>query len=73
VLRLIVLLLIGCASGNPGISREQAETILREHGYTDPELSSSSAVGWSGYATKGAGRTKVTVGKHGILGVEPQR
>jgi hypothetical protein len=72
-LLLVALLVTGCAR-NPGISREEAEAILRQNGYSQPELSSSSALGWSGYATlQGRIRRKVTVGKHGIVEVEPQR
>jgi hypothetical protein len=71
ILMLVPLTLIACRQPNPsGLTKEQAEAVLLERGYTDPTLGPTQD-GWSGYAVVHGYKMNLTVGKHGIVTMQP--
>ena len=68
---LVVLTLGACQQPNPSeLTREQAEALLRERGYTYPTLGPAPD-GWSGYAVVHGYQMNLTVGKNGIVTFKP--
>jgi hypothetical protein len=66
-----VLTLGACHQPNSsGLTREQAEAVLRERGYTYPTLGPAPD-GWSGYAVVHGYQMNLTVGKNGIVTFKP--
>jgi hypothetical protein len=75
LLLLGALAIAGCSSGpNPsGLTKEQAEAVLAQFDYHDPDLSTDPS-GWAGFATiDHSYRIWVTVGKGGIITPSPDR
>ena len=70
---LLALVGLACSSrGDPGISREKAEAVLRGYDFTDISLQPSSE-GWTGTTVpRGGGyRMKVTVDRRGVMQLQP--
>src|SRR5690348_2045705 len=74
VMLLAGLIVAACSGPNPsGLTKEQAEAVLAQFDYHDPDLS-SDPIGWVGYATiDHSYRIWVTVGKNGIITPYPDK
>ena len=67
----IPLLLVACHRENAsGVTQEQAEAKLLDQGYTYPTIGPSPE-GYTGYAIRHGAKTKVTIGKYGVVTPEP--
>jgi hypothetical protein len=69
---LLVLVLLACCRADPGISRENAEAVMRSFDFTDLSLQPIPN-GWTGTAVPQGGgyRMSVTVDQQGVMQVAP--
>ena len=67
----VALTLGACDRSNPsGLTKEQAEAVLLERGYTYPTIGPTPD-GWSGYALVHGAQMNLTVGRNGTVTFKP--